>query len=255
MDKKYSLQKIIQDTLNIKDENNLRRIRRRFDTFLERLKIDKNLLKSRSGEIEFEESALPFMKVLISQLYKSEGVVAEFVSERNKNKTFSADDVIELKESLVNEAKKAEMNEDELKYLDQFFNDFFFISPARSINFCHMLIDALAINLQSLTSSQKAVYLTKFEHILKKEFALSIAESAMIIEGIAEEIEMSKKEAGDDIGIQSYHPFEVEIRNEYMQRDRAVLEAIQGDDDLRQYIEKKFGKKAEEIFNYAALDM
>lgn len=39
-----------------------------------------------------------------------------------------------------------------------------------------------------------------------------------------------------------------------MQRDKRVLEAIQEDDDLRQYIEKKFGKRAEEIFNYAVLD-
>ena len=38
-------------------------------------------------------------------------------------------------------------------------------------------------------------------------------------------------------------------------QSKRVLEAIQEDEDLRQYIEKKFRKQAEDIFNYAALDI
>ena len=43
------------------------------------------------------------------------------------------------------------------------------------------------------------------------------------------------------------------IQAEYVQRDIEILRAIQEDDDLREYIEKKTGKKAEDIFNYRAL--
>ena len=77
----------------------------------------------------------------------------------------------------------------------------------------------------------------------------------MAIIEIAENIEISKKEYCDEIGIQGYCESDDDIRFHYIQRDKRVLEAIQGDDDLRQYIEKKFGKRAEDIFTYAALDM
>ena len=66
---------------------------------------------------------------------------------------------------------------------------------------------------------------------------------------------ISKKERNDDIGSQSYYyESDPEIRFHYIQRDKRVLEAIQEDENLREYIEKKFGKRAEEIFNYAVLD-
>lgn len=96
----------------------------------------------------------------------------------------------------------------------------------------------------------------KVEQILKKEFALRIVEATMRIAEIAGDIEISKKLGNDDIGIQDYYyESDPQIRFHYIQRDKRVLEAIQEDDDLRQYIEKKFGKRAEEIFNYAILDM
>lgn len=100
---------------------------------------------------------------------------------------------------------------------------------------------------------RQSFYLGKIEHILKKEFALRIAEATLEMVELAEKIEISKK--NDDIGIQNYYyESDPKIRFHYIQRDKRVLEAIQEDEDLRKYIEKKLGKKAEQIFNYAVLD-
>lgn len=118
------------------------------------------------------------------------------------------------------------------------------------------MIDIIAVNLNEIPVDRQGFYLGKIEHILKKEFALRIAESTIEMIQLAEKIEISKKENKNDIGIQNYYyERDPEIRFHYMQRDKRVLEAIQEDDDLRQYIEKKFEKRAEEIFNYAVLDM
>ena len=133
-------------------------------------------------------------------------------------------------------------------------NRIFLCAPLYISENCHTLIDYLVINLQDLPSTHQAVYLKKIEHLLRKEFALRLAESAMNILDISNIIEESKELGEDDIGIQSYSEFDPEIRSEYIQRDREVLKRIQEDDDLRHYIEGKIGKKAEEIFNYAAFD-
>lgn len=194
------------------------------------------------------------MKVLISQLYDDRGLIAEFTNERNRNKLFSSREVHELIQSLINEADKTEMSENELMLMAQFFCNIFLASPLRSIENCHALIDTLASCLQDLTSAQQARYLGKVEHILQKECFVRSAESIIAMKELAELIEVSKMLADDNIGIQSYSEHDPEIRFEYIQRDKHVLEKIQEDDDLRQYIEKTFKRKAEEIFNYASLD-
>lgn len=79
-----------------------------------------------------------------------------------------------------------------------------------------------------------------------------MAESAINIITAAEIIELSKEECGDEISIQNYEMYDPEIKYEYQQRDKQILEAIQGDDYLRRYIEDTLGKKAEDIFNVAA---
>ena len=99
--------------------------------------------------------------------------------------------------------------------------------------------------LEFLCADDQSTYLGKVEHILKKEYALRTAESAQEIIRIADR-EKYRKEY--------YYERDPAIRHYYAIRDQKILEAIQEDDDLRQYIEKKFGMKAEILFNYATLE-
>ena len=64
-------------------------------------------------------------------------------------------------------------------------------------------------------------------------------------------IEERRKVVGDDIYNDEFFEYEPDLRNYFIDRDKELLEMIQEDKDLRYYIEKKLGKKAEEIFNYA----
>lgn len=261
MQKIISLQEIIESVLNDKgveyekmNDSTVRSLRRAFDKLIERLGSDKETLKHGGRTIEFDELDIPFMKVLVSKLYENSGLIADFTHERNKNKPFSSMDVHKLIQSLIDEAAKTGMNENELMQMARFFCSIFFDSPLRSIENCHALINTLASCIQDLTSDQQARYLGKVEHILQKECFLRSTESIIAIKELAELIEISKALADDDIGLQNYYEQDPEIRFEYIQRDQRVLEIIQEDDDLRQYIEKTFKRKAEEIFNYASLD-
>lgn len=204
--------------------------------------------------MEFEEPEIPFMKVLISQLYDGRGLIGEFANDGNRNRSFSSKDVRELIQSLIDEAEKTGMSENELKQMAQFLCSIFLESPLRSIENCHVLIDTLATCLQDLTSAQQSRYLRKVEHILQKECFLRSAESIIAIKELAELVEISKALTNDNIGLQDYYEQDPEIRFEYIQRDQCVLKKIQEDDELRQYIENTFQKKAEDIFNYASLE-
>lgn len=260
MPDKFSLQEIIENVLDDKkvayettNDSNVRMLRRAFNRLIERLGGDKEMLQ-KGGNFEFQKSEVPFMKVLLGQLYDERGLIAQFTNERNKNTKFSSKAVHELIQSLLDEADKDGASEEELNEMARFFTSIFLFSPLRSIEYCHKLIDMLAMNLQDLPTSKQSIYMGKLEHILKKEFALRVAESALHSLNIAGMIDLSNEIAANDISTQPYYECNPEIQFEYIQRDKRVLEKIHDDDDLRLYIEKKLGKKAEEIFNYTSLE-
>ena len=264
MKKDITLDEIIKEVLREKgreydqsNDSNAVALRRAFFRLIERLGSDKEVFKV-NGKYLFNETEIPFMKSLLIQLYGNTGVIADFVNKGKKNKKFSSKEVREFLDTLNQEAEKAESELEKADLIDMgmFFSNLFLWSPLRSVEECHGLIDARAAYLPDLPVDQQSFFLGKVEQILKKEFALRIVEATMRIAEIAGDIEISKKLGNDDIGIQDYYyESDPQIRFHYIQRDKRVLEAIQEDDDLRQYIEKKFGKRAEEIFNYAILDM
>lgn len=261
MKKKTTLKTIIEYVLDDKnisynktDDATVKSLSRAFYKFIEKLGSDKEMLKCGGHNYEFVESEVPFMKIIISQLYDNKGIIAEFTNGRKGNKVFSSKDVYDLIESLGKEADKVGVNENEIERMVDFFSKIFLLSPLRSVEYCHELIDAFALTLQDLTYDEQSIYLRQLEYVLKKELGLRYAEFCMKTLGLAHYVEEYRKKNGCSLEAGMYYEYEPELRFYYIQRDRAVLEAIQEDDDLRQFIEKKFGKKAEEIFNYAVLD-
>ena len=227
-------------------EANRRSLYRKIDKLFERLGFSKDVLKDGERNIIYYEEDIPMMKILISQLHSGKGIISDFVNNRNGHRRFSSNEVLEFLCALETELEKDDtLDKEALGYLITYFRNIFLYSPLRSLETCHAIIDALAQQLHDLPCDDQSTYLGKVEHILKKEYALRTAESAQEIIRIADR-EKYRKEY--------YYERDPAIRHYYAIRDQKILEAIQEDDDLRQYIEKKFGMKAEILFNYATLE-
>ena len=229
-------------------DNEKRRLYRKFERLIEKLGADKETVKKGSRNYEFPETEVPVMKVLLSQLYSEHGVVAEFVNRKERKDRFSSENVEELIDSLLNEVNKAGVDEGEYIEMANFFARIYCVSPLRSIERCHKFIDMLAGNLQDMTYSAKEIYLKGIEALLAKEVALREAEAAKNCSNIAKVI--IDESNGDALLL--YNRLSPEIKYEYMKRDGDILENIQKDDALREYIEKKFGIEAEQIFGHVA---
>lgn len=255
MPNKIPLQYIIEEVLKEKtmpsDDSNVQRLRRGFYRLLDSMGGDKETLKAGRRNIEFDESETSFIKIIIRQLCDSVGLVANFLDEKSN---VSSIDIRDLIRSIIDEESNKGASENELVQFALFLQKLFNCWQLYSLENCHSIINQLYSNMSEMPGSVQALYMSKVEHILKKEYKLRTVEMACGVFDISQIIELSKQERKDDIGIQSYIEYDPEIRNEYIQRDKSVLIKIQEDDDLRHYIEKKLGKKAEEIFNYAALN-
>lgn len=258
MSDRITLEEIIKMVLDDKgieyektNDSTIRKLRRAFFRLIERLGGEKEEFKTEKGKYEFHEKEIYFMKALINQLYDSNSIITQFVDERHRDKVFSSKEIRAFIMSVLDELEKDGANEEDLELMAEFFNIQFLYSPKRSLEYCHMYIDCLALNLQDLTLSEQSRYLGKMEHLLKKEFNLRLVELAVNTSDVAD---IAKGAATEAFNSQPYFIDDPVIRYEYIQRDRAMLQKIQEDIDLRCYIEKKTSSKAECIFNYARLD-
>lgn len=262
MEKKYSLNKIMKEVIEEKHrmyginqdgiyESKIKSMSRWFKILIKKLGGDVEVLKNDKNNFEFKEEYF-IVKFILSQFYDEKGMIYNFVIDKNKN--FSSREVHKLIQEICNAGDREGMTESEIIELAKVFSSIFLESPLRSIEYCHALIDSFALNLQDLTSEQKAEYLLKYENILKKEFAIRYVELALNAERLGYLIDERRNLVGDDIYSGEFFEYDPTLRYYYMERDKELLEKIQEDEDLRYYIEKKIGKKAEEIFNYAALN-
>jgi len=232
------------------EESNVRRLRRSFDKLLEALGVNKSQLKSSGRTIGFG-GAEAIVKTLLKMLWRDQGIATQLLK---KQAAITAADIRDLIQAIIDEEAKKDVSDEELVELLKVLTNIFHHSHLFLLENCHTLIDSLATNVYDLTSTAQAAYFAKVEHILKKEFALRLTESLTNSLDIAMIIEESKQFYEDKFGVQRYCEYDAELRFEYIQRDKLMLAAIQEDDDLRYYIEKKLGQKAEDIFNYAALE-
>ena len=257
----YSFKRIIEEALSDKGweptEVDILAYRRAFYKLLERIGSDKEILKIQNKEntenkkvtkneaILFDEFEKPVIKTLLLQLMDQNSMIYEFTHAKNDKAKFSAEETNDFLKALKAEIfKDPELVDEDMRYLSIYLDNIFLYSPLRSIETCHKLIDALAANLSDLPCDEQSTYLGKVEHILKKEFWLRTAESAIESLRIAENIKYKNE---------PYVETDPAIRAIYIRRDSEILKAIKEDDDLRQYIEKKTGRKAEAIFGYAQL--
>lgn len=259
---KVSLSSIIDAVLEndpnpdalVKMDDNKRNLYRKFEKLIEKLGAEKNIVK-KDNRYVFNEADVPIIKVVLKQLYTGNGPVADFVNKKTRNHRPSSKDVQDMIQSLLDEADQQGASEEELVEMMEFFSQIFLLSPSRSFEHCHKYIDALALNLSDLPSSAQAAFLLSVEEMLRREFWARCVQSAFYGKTIAELLACSIDDSNESNKISSpYENYEPEIEYEYMERDRAILKEIQADEDLRTYIEKKAGKKAEVIFAHVVLD-
>lgn len=250
---KKSLGSIIKEMLNEEkfsdDESNIKQCRRGFTRLIEKLGGSIDDLKSANNVIEFEEAEVPGIKFLLRNIFSStENPIGDFLY--SKDKDFSAEEARKFIDCVASElcaTEKAGEKEKVVEYL----SDIFLLSHMRIIEECHTMIDIYACNLQHQLRAEQLLSLQSLRDEISQFLTINLAKRAYKMAEISNDIELYKDGEAEIDCI--YDGFPTNIQSEYVQRDIEILNAIQEDGDLREYIEKKTGKKVEDIFNYRAL--
>lgn len=248
-----SLESIIKEMLrehNVENEANIRKYRRAFNSLIEKLGGDIEVLKKGKRTISFDETEIGFIKFIFNQLYRlDDSILNDFIDDNNE---FSSQKVHEFLELLISDSSQSDLNVNEKRQLVEFFSDIFLLSDKRLIDECHSMIDKIAQQSLMFKRQERLFLLSHLHEYLKRYIFFILEEGTIEIEETAESIETLKNRKNQSDCLYDFLP--PILRCEYINRDEYILERIQEDDDLREYIEKKIGKKAEEAFSYTALN-
>lgn len=213
-------------------------------------------LKDQNGHIYFEDENITFLKYVIIQLVNNDGICSRLIDKHTKDNTISAKEIHNFIQGYLDLMEKEGYSEQDMVATLELFSWLFCDPLLASIEYCHQMIDFIHFNLLLYPYTYQVLEMKKVEEQIKKIFAQTVVEAVFEVGELAQFIEKTKALNEDDVGIQKYFCNEDGEEDgaslEYKSRDYRVLQMIQQDKDLRLYVEKRVGKKAEEIFNVAA---
>ncbi len=259
VNKTVTLQKIIDEVLEEKGikgtdgyEAASKNLHRLFDRFLRGLGVDKETLKGENKRFSFNEAEVFCTKIALRKLYENDGIVADIANECADEEMLSYEKIRQLALEFINEANREGWDKEEQEILKDVLSDTFSLKASHFIWASHKMIDMLAGEASGLLANKKEESLRKIYIFIAKELINTIVELPIETVEVADMLEYTKELYGNELGYQDYSGNEKSIQLEYQSRDKRLLKAIQEDEGLRKYVEEKIGKKAEEIFSYAA---
>ena len=213
-------------------------------------------LKDRNGHIYFSDEDITFAKYILMQLVNNEGICSKLIDKHTKEDSITPKAIHNFIQGYLDLMDAEGYSEEDMMASLKFFSWLFNDPLLASVEYCHQMIEFIHLNLLTYPYTYQVLEMKKVEDQIKRIFARTVVAAVFEVGELAEFIEKSKSLNEDDIGIQEYfcneEGEEDECSLEYKARDCHVLQLIQQDDDLRQYVEKRVGRKAEEIFNVAA---
>lgn len=222
------------------------RFRRGFDGLLEKIGGSKEIMKAGGRNIEFDESEVPLMRVIIKRLYEGDGLIADLGDD---TKPITAEALVNLADSLVNEYKINGASEDEVRDFEEYAYDYLRVPQLVFKEKCIQLINEIISKNVDVQSKYQAECFKRIIAFLPREVVIDYMDTVDIINQRID-IAVIDKEIQYFFGTNNdfYDGYSSQDKEECMQIDKAILEMLHEDDDLRHYIKKKIGRKVEELF-------
>lgn len=131
-----------------------------------------------------------------------------------------------------------------VNWLDMIFRFSFYVT----IEHCHQLVDALAVNLLPQPYTHSMIHLQRFYDTLKRSFAETTVSAAMMLGELGELIRNAMQLAETDNPADLYGDDEDHINAEYRQRDANAIAFLKANPEIRKYVERRAGATIEEIW-------
>lgn len=224
----------------------VKKLRRKFKRFIEAGGGNCEKLKDDNGNMYFDESEVPLIKTILTQLAEDNGFAGKFIKKNGQVDYLN--DAHDLIQEVINTMEKDGNKENEIKANVNTLDRLFQLSFRSEIENCHKLVDGIALNLMPYPYTHQMIFVQRFTEFLKKEFALTVTEAIFNTGELGEFLQKAKELGEIDDVSDLYGDRDDEIASEYRQRDASVVEFLMTHPEIRNYVEAKVGVTIDKIW-------
>ena len=124
----------------------------------------------------------------------------------------------------------------------------FQLSVRQTIQRCHELLDCYALNLKPYLYTYQNTYAAKMERVLMKILASTMVEAAIHCSDLGSFIKDAMELTESDSISDLYGEEDDVVKDEYVQRDKAVIQFLNENPEFKLVVEKKTGATIESIW-------
>ena len=236
---------VAQEVLAHEDiDSAAKKLRRNFVKFVEAGGGTVDKLKDEKGFINFDDDDIPVIHTVLTQLAQQRGFAYAFMKDHSR--TPDLGDTHDFIQEIITRMEKDGMDEKQVIHFATTLDRLFQFSFMATIDYCHRMVDGIALNLMPYPYTHQMAFVKSFEDTLKRQYAISVVEAIMNTGELGAVIRDAKESGFIDEAVPNYG--DDDIADEYKRRDAAVIEYLKANPEIRRFVESKAGGTVEEIW-------
>lgn len=244
------IKEVVKDELSFENMDSAeKKLRRKFTKLIQQCGGDMEILFRGKGKVEFPNEEKEFVKIILVQLARGEGLSHKILEDKDGSLTLN--EVHEFIQYFIDYLSQKGYSRTDINGVAQSLDMIFQLSAREKLEYCHRMIDCYAENLTPYIYTQQVLGLENLAKKLAVESVCSTVNAAIHCGELAEVLKMGM-ELGDTNDVGDLYGDEGDpIRDEYMERDKQVLLYMKKHPEIRKIVEKQIGEPITSIWKDA----
>lgn len=231
-------------------ESAAKKLRRKFEKLIYVCGGDIEKIKDGNKCISFPDEEKEFIKIILTQLAKEEGLSQKLWEGRDDSMTL--DEVHNFIQYFIDYLDKKGYSEAVIKDVVNTLDIIFQLTVREKLDYCHKLLDYYAKNLTPYLYSCQVHYIEDLKKELISKTVKSVVEAASYCIDLVDLLKMGKDIMETDDVSDFYGEDDDLIKDEYVERDKQVVIFLKENPEIKKVVEEKIGAKISLIWENAA---
>jgi len=222
-------------------ESAAKKLRRKFEKLIRVCGGDIEKMKDGKKCISFPDEEKEFIKIILTQLAREEGLSQKLWEERDDSMTL--EEVHDFIQYFIDYLEKKGYSEAVIKDVVKTMDILFQLTVREKLDYCHRLLDCYAENLTPYLYTYQVHFMDRLKKELLSMTVKSTMEASIYCSNLADVLKTGMELSETEDVSEFYGEENDPIRDEYVERDKQVVAYLKQHPEIKRAVEEKIGAK------------
>lgn len=222
-------------------ESAAKKLRRKFEKLIRVCGGDIEKMKDGKKCISFPDEEKEFIKIILTQLAREEGLSQKLWEERDDSMTL--EEVHDFIQYFIDYLEKKGYSEAVIKDVVKTMDILFQLTVREKLDYCHRLLDCYAENLTPYLYTYQVHFMDRLKKELLSMTVKSTMEASIYCSDLADVLKTGMELSETEDVSEFYGEENDPIRDEYVERDKQVVAYLKQHPEIKRAVEEKIGAK------------